>query len=191
MRKKKWICLNCLREYDANPIYEHEEYTIKGKKIVITALKAKCPCCGEYMENDEVTDINLQAATATYRQEEKLLSPDEIKKIRKKYGCTQVSFSRILGFGDKTIARYENGYIQDAAPNNLILLMNDRNNFIKLWQQNKDKIEPKDNKAIEETLGYKTVTIRAFSESRPFSLHFDFFSSEQHHLTTGGSVCQA
>ena len=88
----KWICLNCLKEHELNPIYENEEYIIKGKKVVITALKAKCPCCGEYMENDDITESNLQSAYTTYRQEEKLLSPDEIKKNTKEIRCNTGCF---------------------------------------------------------------------------------------------------
>lgn len=63
--------------------------------------------------------------------------PEEIKQIRQQYGITQVDFSRVLGFGDKTIARYENGALQDTAPNNLILLMKNEKNFIELWEKRK------------------------------------------------------
>ena len=187
----KWICLNCLKEHELNPIYENEEYIIKGKKVVITALKAKCPCCGEYMENDDITESNLQSAYTTYRQEEKLLSPDEIKKIRKKYGATQVAFSIILGVGDKTIARYEGGALQDAAPNNLIVLMKNRENFIKLWQLNKSKLDPKENEAIESALGYKAVSLQACTESY-YPMPHNFFSNifSQPSLTFGGTPCR-
>lgn len=170
---KNWICLNCLKEFELDPIYENEEYTIKGKKIVITALKAKCPICGEYLVNDEATETNLQIAYNTYRQEENLLTPEEIKAIRQKYGITQVGFSRILGFGDKTISRYENGSLQDAAPNNLILLMKNQNNFIELWEKRKHKLDAKDIEAVEKKLGYKAVSIKAaVAFSFPFLQNF-------------------
>lgn len=188
---RKWVCLNCLEEHEMEPIYENEEYTIKGKKVVITALKAKCPCCGEYMENDNAAACNLEAAYNTYRREEKLLYPDDIKKIRQKYGVTQVGFSRILGFGDKTIARYENGSLQDVAPNNLILLVKNTDNFIKLWKIRKSKLDPKDNASIEKALGYKTAEIKiAAGSNRQLTIvHFPNFESA--YKQSSGGACRA
>lgn len=86
--------------------------------------------------------------------------PEEIKQIRLQYGITQVGFSKILGFGDKTIARYENGALQDTAPNNLILLMKDEKNFIKLWNARKNLLDPKDIQNVEKTLSSKYPTVR-------------------------------
>ena len=118
-----WICVECSKKFDIVPVFEPEEYEVKGKKVVIKAEKAKCPCCGEPLVNNAADSRNFEKAYREYRKEENLLMPEEIKQIRQQYGITQVDFSRVLGFGDKTIARYENGALQDTAPNNLILLM--------------------------------------------------------------------
>ena len=37
------------------------------------------------------------------------ITPDEIKRIRKKYGLTQQAFARLLGIGEASMVRYENG----------------------------------------------------------------------------------
>lgn len=155
-----WICLDCSRKFDIEPFFESEEYDIKGKKIVISAEKAKCPCCGEYLINNQADDRNLKKAYQAYRKEEHLLMPDEIKQIRQQYGITQVGFSRILGFGDKTIARYENSSLQDTAPNNLILLMKNENNFIELWKKRKHLIDPKEVQNVEAILSSKYPTVK-------------------------------
>lgn len=181
---KKWICLNCLKEFELEPIYETEEYEIKGKKIVITAQKAKCPCCGDYLVNDDATDANLQAAYNTFRREEKLLFPDEIKAIRQKYGITQVGFSRILGFGDKTISRYENGALQDIAPNNLILLMKKQENFITLWEKRKYKLDQREIEAVEKKIGYQALS--PIWVSVPFFRNYPFAGLEPHEYKIGG-----
>lgn len=174
---EKWICLDCLKEFEQEPTFETEEYVVKGKKVVIKALKAKCPCCGEYMVNDKITDANLTKAYDAYRKEEHLLFPKEIKKIRQSYGITQVGFSRILGFGDKTIARYENGALQDVAPNNLILLMEKKENFLKLWNMRKDKLDKKDVEAVERKLSIQTITLEDIISrgkiGRPYVVSFD------------------
>lgn len=88
------------------------------------------------------------------------LMPGDIKQIRQQYGITQVGFSRVLGFGDKTIARYENGALQDTAPNNLILLMKNEKNFIELWEKRKNLLDPKDVQNVERTLSSKYPTVK-------------------------------
>lgn len=162
----KWTCLECLKEFDLEPRYEHEEYIVKGKKVVITALKATCPCCGESLVNDEIENANLNAAYNTYRKEENLLTADEIREIRQKYGITQVGFSKILGFGEKTIARYENGALQDVAPNNLILLMKDRKNFMELWNNRKHLLSESEIEKVEKRLHCRSVKETYCPDSR-------------------------
>lgn len=68
-----------------------------------------------------------------YRKLNSFLLPEEIKSIREKYGVTQVEFAQILGLGNKTITRYENGSLQNVAHNNLIKIV-ERNpeEFLKL-----------------------------------------------------------
>lgn len=52
-----------------------------------------------------------------------VLTPDEIKAIRKKipWGNNNVTFSKILGFGSSTIARYESGGSIPSKAHNRIL----------------------------------------------------------------------
>ena len=47
-----WICVECSKKFDIVPVFEPEEYEVKGKKVVIKAEKAKCPCCGEPLVNN-------------------------------------------------------------------------------------------------------------------------------------------
>ena len=37
------------------------------------------------------------------------ITPDDIKRIRGKYSLSQQSFARLLGLGEASIVRYENG----------------------------------------------------------------------------------
>lgn len=148
----KWICLECLQEVENSGVERKEDIVVKGKKITINAKKAYCPCCGEEMVSDEATDYNLSLAYTEYRKKEHLLFPDEIKKIRQQYALTQVGFARILGLGDKTIARYETGAIQDVAYDNLIRLCEDPVNFQKLWTEHKDLLTAQDRVKSEAAL---------------------------------------
>lgn len=48
------------------------------------------------------------------------ITPQEIKRIRKKYGLSQKAFARLLGIGEASMARYENGKEPTRANANLI-----------------------------------------------------------------------
>lgn len=48
------------------------------------------------------------------------LTAQDIKRIREKYGLTQQAFARLLGLGEASIVRYENGQKPSKANANLI-----------------------------------------------------------------------
>lgn len=93
---------------------------VKGVPIKITADGSFCDECDRRLFDRDTDNNALLMAYREYRQQKGLLQPEEIKRIREKYGLTQISFSRLLGFGDKTITRYERGALQDEAPDTLI-----------------------------------------------------------------------
>lgn len=139
-------CPNCNSEVESVERIVSETYPVKGEDITIAAHVKFCMCCNQDIWDDELDAQNLLNAFAEYRKKHNLLQPAEIRKIREKYGLSQVAFARVLGLGDKTIARYENGSIADAAQNNLIELMRQPSNFKVLLDKNKNKITEQDYK---------------------------------------------
>ncbi len=136
----KGFCINCLDEVVLDIVEREETYPVKGEPTTIKARNCVCAQCGKEVWLKEIDDENLRNAYAIYRSKHDLLEPKEILQIREKYGLSQVAFARVLGFGDKTIARYENGSIQDEAHNNLIMLMREAGNFVLLFNKNKHKL---------------------------------------------------
>jgi putative zinc finger/helix-turn-helix YgiT family protein len=74
-----------------------------------------CTSCGEKVGSDEQDQELLDAVHSAYRREKDLISPSEIKEIRKRWKLSQRAFALLLGMGEVTITRYENGQLQDAA----------------------------------------------------------------------------
>lgn len=137
---EKYFCPRCSDWKGVIVKHEIETYPVRGENTTVDAVVAYCNCCGEQLWVDEFDSENLRKAFDIYREKHSLLSPKEIKRIREKYSLSQTSFARILGLGDKTITRYENGSIPDSAPNNLIMLSDDLDNFRYLLNLNKEKI---------------------------------------------------
>lgn len=122
-------CDACNREVRTHVEKRVEEYPVKGTPISIEATVRVCSECGKTLWDDDLDNQNLIDAFNEYRKMHNLLLPEEIRGIREMYGLSQKDFARVLGFGEKTITRYENGSLQDEAQNNLILLMKDKRNF--------------------------------------------------------------
>lgn len=137
---KYLYCLKCDKEQNIEVRLEEESYPVRGEGTTIMAKVSYCKHCNEQIWNEELDENNLKKAYRKYRSNHNLLQPEEIKKIREKYALSQTSFARLLGFGDKTITRYENGSIQDLAQNNLIELASYPDVFELLLNKNKEYV---------------------------------------------------
>lgn len=147
-----YYCPNCDAEVSTTVRTISETYPVKGEDITIDAHVRFCDCCGSDLWDEQLDSQNLLDAFAKYRERHDLLQPSDIRATREKYGLSQTAFARILGFGDKTITRYENGSIADAAQNNLILLVQQPSDFAYLLEKNKDKISSSDYCAAKNAL---------------------------------------
>ncbi len=67
-----------------------------------------------YMDEHQIQDNDIKMKDA-YRRLEGLLTSEDICNIRGKYGITQSDLCKLLGWGGKTITRYESHQVQDKA----------------------------------------------------------------------------
>lgn len=56
----------------------------------------------------------------TYRKKEGFLTSSDIRNIREKYGISQSDLCMLLGWGGKTITRYESHQVQDKAHDTIL-----------------------------------------------------------------------
>ena len=143
-------CPNCGKEVSVHQIKREETIRVKGENITTMNDVLVCNECGEDIWDNVVDAETLDRAYRIYRGRHGLLMPEEIKRIRESYGLSQINFARILGLGDKTITRYENGSLQDEAGNNLILLSRNPSVFALLFQKNKHRIPESEQKRFED-----------------------------------------
>lgn len=64
-----------------------------------------------------------------YKRRKGLLTISEIKSIRSKYGMNQKEYALVLGVGEVTINRFENGAIQTEATDTIMRLSNEPENM--------------------------------------------------------------
>ena len=127
---------------------------IKDEIIEYEEFYLLCPKTNEEENeyaNAELMDTNLLNARDAYRKQKNLLTSQEIKAIRKKYGITQLEMAQLLGLGEVTITRYETKQIQDEAHDKIMKLI-DENALMALdyLEKNKESFKNKERYEIIE-----------------------------------------
>ena len=162
MTTEKFYCYNCEKESETITKKLDEVFDVKGEKIAATITIRVCAECGEEVWDEELECENEKIIYGIYREKKGLLSPKEIKDIRTKIKIPQTTFAKLLGLGEKTIARYENGAIQEAANDLLIRLMSDKENVRIAYNKFKANFTASEQKKIEEYLR-PTLWINSFN----------------------------
>jgi len=149
---KSDFCPNCEEYTETTFGVEKEVYNVRGEPIEIEAEVAICQKCGAKIFDEERDSRNLEKAYTHYREVHNLLSPDEIRIIREKYGLSQRALSRLLGWGEITIHRYENGAIQDNVHDSILRLIEDPQNMQKFFEANQHKLPSYTAARLEERI---------------------------------------
>lgn len=157
--KKNVYCPTCNAVIELSFGERQETRDYHGEQITFLAKYAECPVCHQEFLRPETHDVNLAYLQDEYRRRHHLLSPDEIRKIRQSYGLSARSFARILGMGDVSITRYENGAIPDEALHNLMLLSEQSRNFSVLFERNKDRLSQEEQRRVKDIISKSTVKV--------------------------------
>lgn len=153
MRKKAVYCIDCGREVLAIISEREETYAIKGDgPFSILAQVPVCPNCGTELFDEEIETKNQKKLYEQYRRKHGLLSPEEIKAIRRQYGLSQKSFSLLLGFEETAIHRYESGSVQDKVHDTVIRSAQDPKFVQELYRKNPKVVSPRERKLLEKKL---------------------------------------
>jgi len=100
---------------------------VNGEEIRVPNIPhLRCPKCGEGLFTLQDAEMMRLGAFDIYRRTHRLLSADEIRAIRERYGLTQAELARLLRLGGNTVSRWEAGRnVQTAAMDVLLRLIRD------------------------------------------------------------------
>ena len=101
--------------------------SVNGEEVSVpSALHLRCPKCQEVVLRFSDGRRLQEDAIAVYRKKHGLLSADEIRAIRERFGLTQSELARLLHLGANTISRWESGRnVQTEAMEMLLRLLRD------------------------------------------------------------------
>lgn len=123
IKRERAFCENCDNDVPFNIIEEKRKGKIRGIEITYVYYKAVCKKCGEQVFPVSLGKKNQISMFDAYKKECGLLTSEEIIRIRRERKLTQIQLAKLMGCGDKTIARYENGAIQDRVFDNFLRLI--------------------------------------------------------------------
>ena len=137
------LCPFCMESHEMDVVKEHERTTFKNKPVDYEATYLFCANSGEYICTEDMLDANDIAMKDAYRKSENLLTSDEIVAIRRKYGISQSDLCTVLGWGAKTITRYESHQVQDIAHDSILKRLDtDPEWFLEFLKTSQNKLDP-------------------------------------------------
>ena len=149
----KGFCEECnsLVEYEVKEINDSIE--IKGKKYNYKRLIGYCKNCGEEISSSEINDENLNRIDKVYRNEENIITTEEINKILNKYKIGKKPLSKLLGWGEITLIRYLNGDVPSKVySEQLYNILNNEDYMSKLIEENKGLITERAYNNVKEAI---------------------------------------
>lgn len=119
-KKRSDFCIVCRKNTEYTLQKQNITKTINGKEYTFNITTAICNECGEEMSIPGLIDKNIQEVDEQYRDQEGIVSIDDIEKLMKIYKIGKGPLSRVLGFGEVTITRYLSGQIPSKEYSDII-----------------------------------------------------------------------
>ena len=120
IKSEKRLCTCCMEEHEVKTVLVSEQATFKNVKVNYEAYYLYCDTAEEYYADEQQMQENDIRLKDAYRKAEGLLTSSEISGIRAKYGVSQTDMCTLLGWGGKTITRYEGHQVQDKAHDTIL-----------------------------------------------------------------------
>lgn len=98
-------------------------YDIRGHEIEITAPARFDDETHEVIPDLKLDDQAAKLALKKFRQIYQVVSPGQIKNLRKKWNLSQRQFAKVLGWSPSTVALYEAGAVPTNGNNRLLKIL--------------------------------------------------------------------
>jgi putative zinc finger/helix-turn-helix YgiT family protein len=149
---EKLYCPSCNKITVGKITSKEETFNVKGEDIKIKSSIAICNECKEEVFVEELEEANLKNVYTEYRKRHDLLTSTQITEIRERYGLSQRSLSKLLGWGEVTIHRYESGSLQDEAHDEVLKLIAKPENLLEIYEKQSHFLAPYVSEALKKRI---------------------------------------
>lgn len=130
-------CPACGQVGRVTRISRRETMPVRDLAVEVTRVSRSCGHCDAEFESTADPDWKKEAYAA-YRTAKGMPSPEDIRAWRATYGLTQPEVTRLLGWGEVTLGRYENGSLQSDAHNKSLVQLMDPANLVQALENDPD-----------------------------------------------------
>lgn len=120
LRTMDMLCPCCMEEHTVQTISVLEHNVFKNVPVDYSAEYFYCDQSNETYADEQQISSNDNSMKNAYREKMGLLTSHQISAIRAKYGISQSDLCLLLGWGAKTITRYESHQVQDIAHDTIL-----------------------------------------------------------------------
>lgn len=113
-------------------IKESKSINFRKKRFDIVFHYYNCKDSGEQFTTTALDEVNINQVYNQYRDKFNIPFPDEITRIRQKYGLSAAKMSEVLGFGVNSYRQYEAGEMPSVANAKLIQMVDEPKTFIEM-----------------------------------------------------------
>ncbi|KAF0250294.1 MAG: putative Xre family transcriptional regulator [bacterium] len=179
LEKTIYICDKC-DQINANKTKVEnrlETYPVRGEDTTINAQVRVCLKCNEPVYDEVLDSQNLEIAYDIYRRKHHIITPQEIRALLEKYNLSKRALGLLLGWGEPTVHLYETGRIPDEVHNQVLLLLQDPINTLRMFKKFGERLPHVAHRKLAarlETLVNKEIINRAIdivnevnSENKP------------------------
>lgn len=150
---KKALCPECGKIILPEIKEELRKVKLRGEEFEVRSSMPVCPECGKSFLMKGVENDSYTLATGLYRKKHNLLPAGEIRQIRERYRLSPKPFARLLGWGELTVYKYENGGVQDDAHDEVLKLIKEPENMKALYESKLiNNLDPGEKTAFESNL---------------------------------------
>ena len=143
LMEPEMLCSCCMEKHTVQVVSVSEQNVFKNVPVVYRAEYFYCDRANETYADEQQISSNDIAMKNAYREKMGLLTSHQIAAIRARYGISQSDLCLLLGWGAKTITRYESHQVQDIAHDTILRkLASDPEWFLQLLQAEKESISP-------------------------------------------------
>ncbi len=120
-------------------------FELRGETIMVPDMEhGLCEGCGEVFLNLQGVEQLQKEAVRCSRRAKGLLTPDDIRALRRSLGRSQAEFEQLLGTGPKTVVRWEKGTVfQSAVADRLMRLIRAMPETIEVLEGETDRLRLK------------------------------------------------
>lgn len=121
MQGEPEFCVEC-GQTAVTEVVATVKHKVGSREVVIEQERhLRCGHCGTISYRGAMLEESQHAIAAALRRQDNLLTPDELRAIRLKYGFTQAEMETLLSIGPKTWVRWERGkVVQSSAADQMI-----------------------------------------------------------------------